>query len=152
MAGSYYDARPEERISLAFYNPERASEKLVEEVQKALERPGTKAAALAAIRGQNYSEVEKRYHTISQPTLLLWGREDVVTPVRYGERLVSDLPNAELVVYPRCGHFPMLEAVSPSNRRLVAFLHDELAFSAAESAPPAASPGETPAQPSEVSP
>ncbi len=152
LVGLYYDERPDERISLAFYNPKLASEKLIEEVQKALERPGTKAAALAAIRGQRYAEVEKRYRTIAQPTLLLWGREDVVTPVRYGERLASDLPNAELVIYPRCGHFPMLEAVSASNRNLVSFLHDELAFSAAPPSPAAAPATEAPVRPAEVTP
>ena len=56
------------------------------------------------------------------PTLLLWGREDLVTPVAIGEKLVRQLPNARLNVYPRCGHFPMLEAVSESTRDLNAFL------------------------------
>ena len=33
---------------------------------------------------------------------------------------------ADLVVFPRCGHFPMIEAVHASNRRLVKFLSEEL--------------------------
>jgi hypothetical protein len=45
-----------------------------------------------------------------------------VTPLRIGERLSVELPNARLVVYPRCGHFPMIEARHPSTRDLVAFL------------------------------
>jgi pimeloyl-ACP methyl ester carboxylesterase len=70
----------------------------------------------------NFTEIEKTYGKVTAPTLLLWGREDVVTPVSIGERLVRQLPQARLVVYPRCGHFPMLEAVSESNRELVQFL------------------------------
>jgi pimeloyl-ACP methyl ester carboxylesterase len=29
-----------------------------------------------------------------------------------------------LIVYPTCGHFPMLEAVAASNRDLLAFLEE----------------------------
>lgn len=122
LFGAFYDQRPDERMSLAFYDKRFVSERLVEEVEKALDRPGTRAAALAAARGQRYAEVEGRYKAMEKPTLLLWGREDAVSPLRYGERLSRELPNARMVVYPRCGHFPMIEAREASNRDLVAFL------------------------------
>jgi pimeloyl-ACP methyl ester carboxylesterase len=125
LFGLYYDERPDERMALAFYNKDIVSEKLAEDVEKALERPGTLAAALAAVRGQRYAEVEKRYRTIQQPVLLLWGREDVVTTLKYGERLSTELPKARLVVYPRCGHFPMIEARGASNTEVMAFLDQE---------------------------
>ena len=73
---------------------------------------------------QDYSDAQRRYRGIDKPTLLMWGREDIVTPLRYGERLVRDLPNAKLVTYARCGHFPMIEAVNASNRDLVQFLNE----------------------------
>jgi pimeloyl-ACP methyl ester carboxylesterase len=122
----YYGERADERIAYAFYDKERyVTEKLVDEVQRALDRPGTYAAALAAVRGQRYAAVQERYRTIAQPTLLLWGRDDGVTLLPYGERLARDLRNARLVTYPNCGHFPMIEAVSESNRELVAFLAED---------------------------
>jgi pimeloyl-ACP methyl ester carboxylesterase len=58
--------------------------------------------------------------------MLMWGREDVVTTLRYGERLSRELPNSKLVVYPQCGHFPMIEAQSASTADLIAFLEPEL--------------------------
>lgn len=122
LFGLYYKERTDERISLAFYDRKFVTEPLVEDINAALDRPGTVAAALAAVRGQRYAEIESRYRTIDKPTLLLWGREDVVTPIRYGERLSTELPNAKLVVYPRCGHFPMIEARNASNRDLLRFL------------------------------
>lgn len=118
----FYDQRADERIALGFYDPEIIPEKLVEEVDVAFARPGTRFAALEAVRGMKFDEMETRYHRITVPTLLLWGREDLVTPVSIGERLVRQLPNAKLVVYPRCGHFPMIEAVSESTRDLQEFL------------------------------
>lgn len=122
LFGLWYKERADERIALAFFDKKLVTERFVEEVNAALDRPGTTAAALAAVRGQRFADVERSYKAIAKPTLLLWGREDLVTPLRFGERLVRDLPNAKLVTYARCGHFPMIEARSSSNRDLVAFL------------------------------
>jgi pimeloyl-ACP methyl ester carboxylesterase len=122
LFGLYYKQRADERIALAFFDKKYVTERLVESVEEQLDRPGTVAAALAAVRGQNYSDAERRYRGIDKPTLLMWGREDIVTPLKYGERLARDLPNAKLVTYPRCGHFPMIEAVGASNRDLAQFL------------------------------
>lgn len=122
LFGLWYKERADERIALAFYDKTIVNERFVDDVNAALDRPGTVAAALAAVRGQRFSEVEQKYKTIDKPTLLLWGREDQVTPVRFGERLSRDLPNAKMVTYARCGHFPMIEARAASNRDLVTFL------------------------------
>jgi pimeloyl-ACP methyl ester carboxylesterase len=125
LFGLYYKERADERIAMAFYDRKFVTEKLVEDIDQALDRPGTVAAALAAVRGQRYTDIEARYRMVRKPVLLLWGREDLVTPLRYGERLSRDLPNARLVTYPRCGHFPMIEAMNASNRDLVTFLTRE---------------------------
>ncbi len=122
LFSAFYSERGEERLALGFYDPEIIPEKLVEDVERAMERPGTRAAALEAVRGMNFTDVESTYSRIKAPTLLLWGREDIVTPLSIGERLVRQLPNARLVIYPRCGHFPMIEAVSASSRELLTFL------------------------------
>ncbi len=124
LFGLFYDQRPDERLAQAFFDPSLVSEALVEDVERALERPGTRAAALAAARGQRFAEVQGQYKTIDIPTLLLWGREDRVTTLAVGERLSHDLPQARLVVYPRCGHFPMLEAAVASTNELERFILD----------------------------
>ncbi|MGZ3422554.1 MAG: alpha/beta fold hydrolase [Polyangiales bacterium] len=118
----WYPERPDEKMSNAFFDPRLVNEPFVEAVEHALERPGTVAAALAASRGQRFSEMEGRYRTIDKQALLLWGREDQVTLLSFGERLSKDLPKSKLVVYPQCGHFPMIEAASASTRDLSAFL------------------------------
>jgi pimeloyl-ACP methyl ester carboxylesterase len=123
LFGLYYKERPDDKMALAFYDKRWVSERFISEVESTLDRPGTTAAALAAVRGMRYHEVETKYRTIDKPTLLLWGREDQVTPIKFGERLGRDLPNSKMVVYPRCGHFPMIEAMTASNRDLAAFLN-----------------------------
>ena len=120
----FYDQRPDERMALAFYNKDALPEKLIEDVERALERPGTSAAALAAVRGQRFTEQQAKYKTIDKPVLLLWGREDVVTTLKFGERLSHEL-HARLVVYPQCGHFPMIEARGESTAELAKFLAED---------------------------
>ena len=121
----FYKERPDERLAMAFYDPSVITERFVDDVQRALDRPGTTAAALAAVRGQRYDLVQERYRTVHVPALLLWGREDAVTPLSYGERLARDLPDARLVSYPRCGHLPMIEAAGASTRDLERFLAED---------------------------
>jgi pimeloyl-ACP methyl ester carboxylesterase len=122
LFGMHYTEMPEEKMAMAFYDERYLTEELIDSVHEQLDRPGTTAAALAAVRGQRFGEVELRYRDIRHPVLLLWGREDRVTPLEYGERLLRELPNARLAVYPQCGHFPMIEAVRPSTAELRRFL------------------------------
>lgn len=126
LFGLFYDQRPDERMANAFFDPMFVTEAQVEEVEKALQRPGTRAAALAAARGQRYANIQADYKRIDVPTLLLWGRDDTVTPVAVGERLANDLPHARLIVYPRCGHFPMREAATASTGDLERFILDTM--------------------------
>jgi pimeloyl-ACP methyl ester carboxylesterase len=111
----------------AFFDPAIVPESLIEEVERALARPGTKAAALAAVRAMRYGDWQERYREVRQPVLLLWGREDHVTPLHIGERLSHELRHARLIVYPRCGHLPMIEARHVSNADVVDFLAAEVA-------------------------
>jgi pimeloyl-ACP methyl ester carboxylesterase len=131
LFSTWYKERADDRIAFAFYDKEKwLTEPFVEAVDRALERPGTVAAALAATRGQRFAEWQDKYKTIPNESLLLWGREDEVTLLTYGERLQKDLPHAKLVVYPQCGHFPMLEQATASTADLDAFLAPQAASAA----------------------
>jgi pimeloyl-ACP methyl ester carboxylesterase len=46
---------------------------------------------------------------VTAPTLCLWGAEDRVVPLAYGEKFARLIPKAELRVIPECGHLPPLE-------------------------------------------
>ncbi len=123
LFATFYGQRADESLLRAFHDPRVVDEAFVEAVEAALERPGTKAAALAAARGQaSLANLEARYGQVEVPALLLWGREDQIAPLHFGERLAATLPNARLVVYPHCGHFPTIEARAASTRELAEFL------------------------------
>jgi pimeloyl-ACP methyl ester carboxylesterase len=55
---------------------------------------------------ERFAHYLPRLKTIDLPTLVIWGREDDLVPLRFGKRLARDLPNARLVVIDDCGHAP----------------------------------------------
>ena len=63
--------------------------------------------------------------TIKNPTLLLWGRDDRVTPLERALFMVQQLPNAELHVVSKCGHWVMIEHPELFNRLCLEFLDRE---------------------------
>ncbi len=46
---------------------------------------------------------------IEAATLIVWGEDDVFQPLKYGERLVRDIPGARLVRVKDARHFVMLD-------------------------------------------
>ena len=49
-------------------------------------------------------------HKVKAPTLLTWGRDDRVSPLDMALIPMRTIPNAELHVFPNCGHWTMIEA------------------------------------------
>jgi len=47
--------------------------------------------------------------SIRVPTLLIWGESDARSPLDVGRRFEAEIPGAELVVIPDCGHVSNLE-------------------------------------------
>jgi pimeloyl-ACP methyl ester carboxylesterase len=50
---------------------------------------------------------------VCQPTLVITGDDDRIVPTAQSIRLAGELPNAELVVIPSCGHVPQEECPRP---------------------------------------
>lgn len=56
------------------------------------------------------------------PTLVLAGREDVVTPPELQIEMAAAIPDATLVLLPRCGHLAPLERPEAVTRQLLTWL------------------------------
>lgn len=56
------------------------------------------------------------------PTLLIWGEDDHIAPLRTGYTLNARLPNARLRIIPGARHVPMREQPEPFNQALLSFL------------------------------
>lgn len=46
---------------------------------------------------------------VAQPTLVIWGREDCLTPLEAGERVHASIPNSQMVIVEKAGHAPHRE-------------------------------------------
>ena len=140
LFGLFYAERIEDRAPLAFYDERWVTQARVAHVEREMERDGTVAAALATARGHAFAKLHEQLKGFAKPVLLLWGENDQVTPLRYGQRLAQELENAELKVYPRCGHIPMVEAHQTSTRDLLAFIGKDVPPPPVEGDPPPAAP------------
>jgi len=67
-------------------------------------------------------DVESQLNKISAPTLITFGRYDLITSVRFAEPLRSKIPNTEMIVFEDASHTPIYEKVDEFNQRTIAFL------------------------------
>ena len=67
-------------------------------------------------------DVTERVGSIDQPTLIICGTEDKMTPLRYSQFLASAIPSAHLEVITQAGHMVMLEKPQEVAERLASFL------------------------------
>jgi len=59
---------------------------------------------------------------IKAPTLVIWGREDRLTPLASGERFAHDIAGAQMNILDGCGHVAPLECSESFNAALLTFL------------------------------
>lgn len=65
--------------------------------------------AKSVLDGEDF-DLSARIGNISMPTLILWGKEDVVVPFAVAETYADSILEAQLVVLPEAGHSPQMEA------------------------------------------
>lgn len=58
-------------------------------------------------------KLDKRLARVHQPILVITGDDDRIVPTAASIRLADELPDAELVVIPACGHVPYEECPAP---------------------------------------
>ncbi|MCL4286768.1 MAG: alpha/beta fold hydrolase, partial [Thermoleophilia bacterium] len=92
-------------------------EMLVEFIAPALGAPGF-VPAVAALTGYDLLD---RLARIRMPTLVVWGRDDLVVPAADAAGFIERIPGARLVVFDDCGHLPMAERPVRFNRLLAGF-------------------------------
>lgn len=67
--------------------------------------------------------LDGKLSAVKAPTLIVWGRDDGLTPLaREGEQFKKELPAAQFVVFEQCGHVPQVEKAADFNAALLKFL------------------------------
>lgn len=116
------------------YNPALVTDELIEErwhlatdreALAAARRMYGKAAftrMMAAMAASDAAMPWTMLHKLTCPTLLTWGRDDRVSPLDMALVPMRTIPNAELHVFPNCGHWAMIEAKEAFQNTVLAFL------------------------------
>ncbi len=71
-----------------------------------LRAAGTQRAIIRTVRSWDAERISRDAHLITQPTLLLWGENDLDIPLADGERLHAEIAGSRLIVFLNCGHIP----------------------------------------------
>lgn len=72
--------------------------------------------------GGELAITEDQVRAVTRDTLLVHGREDRIVPVGVAWRMLSLLPNADLHVFARCGHWTQIERSRDFNEVVAQFL------------------------------
>lgn len=110
------------KTQLTFYDPAMATEELVNEcfeiTNNRIKVIKIIALAKSAIRNNLGDELKN----IQQPTCLIWGNNDTITPPFVAKEFNKLIPNSELHFIDKCGHAPMMEVPGEFNIILSGFL------------------------------
>jgi len=112
----------EKKTQDTFYDPKTATKALVDEVFDIVNDRNKVIRVLALARSAIRQNVGEHLHKIIIPSLLIWGKEDQVTPAFVGEEFEKLLPQAKLHFIDKCGHAPMMEHPATFNQILEQFL------------------------------
>lgn len=69
-------------------------------------------------------EIRDSAHTITVPTLIVWGKQDRVVPVQHAFTARKRIPQARLHLFDRCGHTPQLEYPAQFNALIREFVQE----------------------------
>jgi 2-hydroxy-6-oxonona-2,4-dienedioate hydrolase len=77
------------------------------------------------LRGEDF--IDDKVKTIKAPTLVIWGREDRLTPPAMADAFAQDISGAQKMIIEQCGHASQIEKAQVFNSALLKFLAGESA-------------------------
>lgn len=110
------------KTALTFYDPATATKELVDEVYSITSSRLKVIKIIALAKSAIRNNLGQELNQIHVPTLLIWGRNDTITPPFVGEEFKKLIPNSELHFIDKCGHAPMMEVPGEFNEILQGFL------------------------------
>jgi pimeloyl-ACP methyl ester carboxylesterase len=114
-------------LKKCYYNKDKVSEEQIDTYAYYGSLPGAAAAVSQTAKqivpkDHDIEALIAQYKTITAPVLVIWGKEDEVVPLEVGLKFKRDLPDAELVVIPHCGHIPLEEEPLATRQAIEEFL------------------------------
>ena len=87
----------------------KITDQLIDQYWELLRFPGNRDAVAHRVNTSREPDVWNSVGDIKQPTLLIWGEQDVITPFSDTALFKEKIPHSKLVSYPNAAHLPMEE-------------------------------------------
>ena len=111
-------------IENVYADKTKVTEELIDRYFKMTLREGNRQALVDRMNAiNNEKNTYLQINTIQQPTLILWGDQDLLVPLSNAHQFHKDLPNSSLVILKDVGHVPMEESPIESLAAFTAFLN-----------------------------
>jgi pimeloyl-ACP methyl ester carboxylesterase len=112
-------------VENVYFDKNKVTDELANRYFELTLRKGNRQAFIDRLSIKTSSEYHKKIPNIKQPTLVLWGNEDLLIPLENAKRFQQDLPNNNLVILKNTGHVPMEENPIISLEIFEQFLNQE---------------------------
>jgi 2-hydroxy-6-oxonona-2,4-dienedioate hydrolase len=110
------------KTELTFYDPAMATKELVDEVFEITNSRMKVIKIISLAKSAIRNNLGEELTQIQQPTLLIWGNNDIITPPFVAHEFNKLIKNSELHFVDHCGHAPMMEVPTAFNEILEKFL------------------------------
>lgn len=109
------------KVESTFFDAKTATKELVDEVFETVNDRTKALRIVVTAKSAVRNNLADKIHKIMAPTLLVWGKNDNITPPFVGEKFNELIPNSEITFIDNCGHAPMMERPQLFNDILKSF-------------------------------
>lgn len=115
------------------FDSELLTDEVIEMYYEIASLPGAQESLLATLRAvidfrgvkaDIYRPLLDRSSKIAAETLVIWGEDDRILPVKHAYIGQEAIPNSNLHIYNECGHLPQFEKPDEFNQLVMGFLAD----------------------------
>jgi pimeloyl-ACP methyl ester carboxylesterase len=130
LGTSFYNAVASERaikeqvIEELFFNKELVTDRLISQYYALSHQPGAHYAIAAFLSGYLNTDIREPFKRLSQQTILVWGKQDIVNPIAQATALLSLNSKARLMIFDQCRMMPQEEYPKKFNKLLLDTLLD----------------------------
>lgn len=110
------------RVEKTFYDPVHVTDELLDDVIDIITDREKAIRLIKFARAVEKTSIKDQLDQIKAPSLLIWGKQDEITPPDVAETFHAGIAGSELHWIDECGHVPMQEQPAFFNRIYLDFL------------------------------
>jgi pimeloyl-ACP methyl ester carboxylesterase len=113
LSGRFLAGSGDRLLTLAWHDPSKVTPDVLAGYRQATRAENWDKGLWELTKASQDLNLDTRLAELTMPTLVITGDDDRIVPTADSVRLAGELPNAELVIIPQCGHVPQEECPEP---------------------------------------